>query len=323
MSYRGIIILIVVLVVGLIAGIFIGKVLLRGDCSSNFKFINEELRCEKTYVIKKHEYIVLKNNIITYLNKEKTAGHLTRYGVYFRDLDNGPTFGIDEKENFIPASLLKLPLMLTYFKLNEEDPFLLDKEVNFNWQADDKKDQFFKPSQILRPNASYSIEELVFRMIAYSDNASYFFLLDYLKKMSPSEDLLLEVYHDIGVIDPASTLDSTLSPKSYASLFRLLYNTSYLSKESSEKALDILSQSDFKDGLVAGVPAKLMVAHKFGERFDLPNGQKELHDCGIVYYPGNPYLLCVMTKGYDWDELADIIAEISRMVYAEIESRKL
>jgi len=27
----------------------------------------------------------------------------------------------------------------------------------------------------------------------------------------------------------------------------------------------------------------------------------QLHDCGIVYYPETPYLLCVMTKGWNFE----------------------
>lgn len=42
---------------------------------------------------------------------------------------------------------------------------------------------------------------------------------------------------------------------------------------------------------------------------------KELHDCGIIYYPERPYLLCVMTEGNDLNELAGVIQNISKTVY--------
>lgn len=74
-----------------------------------------------------------------------------------------------------------------------------------------------------------------------------------------------------------------------------------------------MSQTEFKEGLNRGLPAEITVAHKFGER-DLGQ-QKELHDCGIVYYPNQPYLLCVMTKGADFDDLSETIGEISKLVY--------
>ncbi len=80
--------------------------------------------------------------------------------------------------------------------------------------------------------------------------------------------------------------------------------------------------------VVAGVPSTVDVAHKFGERTTLASDTestetKQLHDCGIVYFPENPYLLCVMTRGTDFKVLEGIISDISRMVYEEVDSRRL
>ena len=49
------------------------------------------------------------------------------------------------------------------------------------------------------------------------------------------------------------------------------------------------------------------------------NGQ--LHDCGIVYYPQHPDLLCVMTKGPDFERLDDIIRGVSQISFAEIDAQ--
>ena len=106
-----------------------------------------------------------------------------------------------------------------------------------------------------------------------------------------------------------------------ASPFRILYNATYLGQDLSELALEFLAQSEFRSGLVAGVPAGIVVAHKFGEKADAASGQVQLHDCGIVYHPANPYLLCVMSRGPDFESLDDLIADVSRTVYAEVEAQ--
>lgn len=96
----------------------------------------------------------------------------------------------------------------------------------------------------------------------------------------------------------------------------MLYNSTYLPRESSQEILTFLSHSSFTAGLVAGVPDTTTVAHKFGERaIDPGQNISQLHDCGIVYVPRQPYILCVMTQGYDYDELAKVIAEVSRRTY--------
>jgi hypothetical protein len=87
----------------------------------------------------------------------------------------------------------------------------------------------------------------------------------------------------------------------------------------SEKALDSLSKTDFQSGLVKGVPQAVTVAHKFGEHSDETTQNKQLHDCGIVYYPKHPYLLCVMSKGKNFEYLDNAIAAISQIVYEQVD----
>jgi beta-lactamase class A len=103
---------------------------------------------------------------------------------------------------------------------------------------------------------------------------------------------------------------------------RILYNASYLEPELSERALTILTEAEFSEGVAKKLPSSVPVAHKFGERL-LDNEIKQLHDCGIVYFPQNPYVLCVMTKGQDWEKLAQTIQDVSKMVYDEVNSRKI
>jgi hypothetical protein len=120
-------------------------------------------------------------------------------------------------------------------------------------------------------------------------------------------------------IETLSTTDDYMTVGKYAIFFRVLFNSTYLSRNMSEKALGLLSKTDFSNGLVRDLPKGVMVAHKFGE-LTLENQdriieKRELHDCGIVYEKDRPYLLCVMTKGAQYSDLEDMIAGISLFVY--------
>jgi len=83
--------------------------------------------------------------------------------------------------------------------------------------------------------------------------------------------------------------------------------------------LSLLTHTNFTSGLTAGIPKNIVVAHKFGEATDDDVSgsiiSRELHDCGIIYYPGKPYLLCVMTKGTDFSKLEGVISGISEIAY--------
>lgn len=54
------------------------------------------------------------------------------------------------------------------------------------------------------------------------------------------------------------------------------------------------------------------VAHKFRERE--AGSDQQLHDCVIVYYQPDPYILCVMTRRKDINDLAPVIQNISKQV---------
>lgn len=288
---------------------------LAGNLFCQYHNINP-LRCEPTVTKKTKEYVVLKNNLIDYFKLEKKKGNLITASVFFRDLENGPIMNLNGQECFAPASLLKLPVLISYYEKAQKDPDLLQRRITVpeNIKA---ATQNILPKYTIEKGQTYSIEELINSMIKESDNLSTNLLLEYLDKNFPDED----IYHtlsDLGIHDPEHD-ENIINVQTYAALFRLLYNSSYLNPEMSNKALDLLAQSEFKDGIEAGVPKEIKVAHKFGERNNGKNQQ--LHDCGIIYFPDNPYILCVLTKGKSLEDLIPIVRHVSEMVYKEFDDR--
>lgn len=314
---------ILLLILGLAVGAYLNSESFK--CNKNIlSHINPDLVCSDRITIQKYSYTKLKHQLNDFINQELNDKVVSNVSIYFRDLQNGPILGINEHELFSPASLLKLPLLLTYYNLRDKsDNNLFNKTI----VVDDSSyvlTQNIPPSQYAKPGQEYTIKQLLDYMIKYSDNNAYFALLDYIERSYPDEDLLKETYTDLGILDPRSITDNVVSVKLYGSIFTQLYNSSYLNKkESSEEILNILSQVDYKDGLIAGVPKGTVVAHKFGERTNIKGSLDQLHDCGIVYYPNNPYLLCVMTRGDDFTKLPGVIESISSMVYKEFDSRKI
>lgn len=282
-----------------------------------YTYINPQ-RCEPNVAPKKREYVELRNDLITYIDSEKEAGRLTEGAIFFRDLQNGPIISINSQDYFIPASLLKLPLMVTYLKKAETDPNVLTAKLKVEGDLQ-TFDQNIRPGQSAEIGKEYTREELLTLLIAQSDNVSWKVLLGDLRKNYSEEDFV-GTLSDLGIVDPRKQDDQQyITVQNYASIYRILYNSSYLNADMSNKALGILSKSEFKDGIVAGVPSNVQVAHKFGEQ---KNGnEQQLHDCGLVYYPPSPYTICVMTKGTNINNLEAVIQKVSKDVYAEVEKR--
>jgi beta-lactamase class A len=246
----------------------------------------------------------------------KETGEVSEIAIYFRDLNNGPVIGINQSIPFAPASLLKVPLLIAYLQWIEEKPEVLTEKIFYTKPADVGIGQEFPPPDSLVEGRFYSVQELLKRMIQYSDNQSLILLYQHIP---PSYEIGL--FELLG-IDTGILTDSTkrITVQQYSSFFRILYNASFLSFTHSEDALDLLAHISFVDGLRAGVPESIVVAHKFGERKE-PNEQQQFHDCGIVYYPKYPYLLCIMTRGDDTQSLINAIKDISAFVYTQVDSQ--
>lgn len=242
--------------------------------------------------------------------------------VYFRDLNNGNWFGIREHDKFSPKSLLKVPLMIAYFKWAESSPVVMRRTLTFTGTKQEATGVRNKPGGELEIGKSYTVNDLIFRMIAHDDAESYTLLYAH---MPPER--LDKVYKDLYVeYDPQKQEDS-LSLNAFAAFFRVLYNASYLSEEMSEKALRYLSRASLRTGMAAGVPPNIEIVCKQGERTittasdEETSSVQQLHEFGIIYHPNRPFLLGVIARGNNADQLKNVIRDITRLVYEEVDKQ--
>lgn len=243
--------------------------------------------------------------------KENKASDVS---IYFRLLNSGRWTGINENETFTAASLLKTLIMITYLKDAESDPSSLSRKITY-----EIKNAIGEEETALTVEKSYTVLELINTMIAKSDNVALKLLVLNMKDI----DSVRNTFLDLDIAFPnseAETTFKTLSPKTYSLVFRVLYGASYLNREMSEKALEILTKTEFQDGLTKKLQPDVKVAHKFGINVPQSSEQlKELHDCGIIYYPKHPYFLCVMTKGDNITKLQETISDLSLLSWNEVD----
>jgi len=314
------------LILGLFTGYYLHGVRTGRDLNKDFyekreggyQFINPLLECEGgRNLIRNEELRPFKRKVESYLKERMRFPGVENASVYFRELNDGIWFSIGETERFTPASMRKVPMMIAVLKQSEREPNVLARKVRFQLKQDHNAQQTIKPSALMTPGKDYTVEDIVRRMIVFSDNNAFMVLSGL---VDPQE--LGRTYESLNMRSPdAAGTDDFLSVQTYASFFRILYNATYLGKTASEQALSYLAQSEFMSGIVAGVPRDLRVAHKFGEKRDDAAGKMQLHDCGIVYYPRHPYLLCIMTRGSSFEYLDDAVAAISKIVYIEVNAQ--
>lgn len=290
------------------------------DCTRSHQLINPELDC-----INADDKFAQIDELQQQLDKEIeqriATGEIRRASLFYRDLSTGRWFSIHPDISFAPASLLKLPLVVAYYKYAEIDPSVLDRILVFPGHASSSYDtvQTFAPHTTLIPGKSYSIRTLLREMLINSDNDIYMLLANKI-----NTKFFDQVNLDLGVHFPTSggIEQDFVNTKNYAAILRMLYNATYLSPDNSEAILSILSQTTFDDGIVAGTDRSIIVANKFGER-NIRSATSsifsyQLHDCGIVYFPHKPYILCVMTEGNTQKNLTRTIQDLSRIVFVAI-----
>lgn len=286
----------------------------------NYKFTNPILDFEISQEFS--NFVIPISSIKKYIDDIKESSGISHISVYFRDLNNGQWIGIEEKEYFSPASMLKTPLLIALLKWSEKDPSVLEEKVVV-------EDRFFENVvsqhnlvKSVERGSVYSLFDLSKKMIQESDNVATRILYEKIPKK-----IIDDVYLNIGVPVVKDNEDLLIRVKDMGAFFRVLFNASYLNRENSELALSILSNTSYRSGIVAGVKDNILVSHKFGERFSsdtllgkgiLLDEDIQLHDCGIVYYPNKPYILCIMTRGNDFKKQESAISEISKFVYNQV-----
>lgn len=273
---------------------------------SGYKYVKPILFVDEKY--ESESLSGLKQNVAGIIENYKKTGIVSSASFFLKEFNGNGWTGINENDKFLPGSLMKVPELIAYLKMNEINPGTLDKIITYNHTEEVDRQTNFN-SKSIQPGKKYSIRELLNYMIIYSDNQATALL-----NQNIDRDIFGKVFTDLGLAIPdwhSSTYP--ISAKEFSIFMRALYSSSYLNHDSSEIAAKLLSQSDFDLGLMAGLPKGQKVAHKFGEAGQID--QKQLSESAIVYLEGNPYVVTIMTGGKDHQQLASVIEEISRSVF--------
>lgn len=230
---------------------------------------------------------------------------------YFVYLPNAVWTGVGEREMFVAASTVKVPLTMAVLKAEEQGKLALgdvytvtEEELNHGFGA------LYKNGA----NQEITIEELIKLMLAESDNTAMEVLLDVLKNVG-IDDPLADVYQAMGweYVAEFGAVPSyrDINLKTLSNMFLSLYNATYLSLENSHKVLQYLTESPFASMIPAGVPDDVPVAHKIG----VFAPENVYSDCGIVYAPERHYILCAAMEGGSEAQAAKFISAVSKEAY--------
>ncbi|GEM_PF-385099 len=251
----------------------------------------------------------LKTEMMQMIDSLRQENIVTNVSVFFKEFDNGDWISINEPELYHPASLMKVPLMLSVLKAAEATPGLLTQRLVFD-KASDRADftQHFSAPTI-KIGESYSVHDLLFYAAAHSDN-----LATNLLSSNIEVGRVTNLFENIGLVKPEmDNIDYRMNTRDYSRFMETIFNSAFLGPEYSEYAAEMLANCSFKEGFAKGLPKDVRIWHKFGE-YVKPGVEAELHESATIFLDGKPFLLTVMTRGKDLDQLAKVLQLIANRV---------
>ena len=248
-------------------------------------------------------------------------------GFYFRSLRTGDTLFFDVDARMHAASMMKVPVMIQLYRDHEAGTINLDDSIpitnTFRSIVDGSTYELTAPDDsdstlYNRIGQSESIRLLMERMITVSSNLATNILIDLVgaeRVQASMEDLGADSINVVrGVEDTKAYeagLSNTTTARAMGAVFEAIVGGRAASQPACHEMVEVLSRQQFNEGIPAGVPRRIRVAHKTGSITEIQ------HDGGIVYERDDPvYLLVIMVQGVADEEAAhELIANLSRTVW--------
>lgn len=218
---------------------------------------------------------------------------------------------------FPAASLIKVPIMIEVFrrrragKMNCSHPIEIYDPVEGGSFYD------------LPAGSTVTIRELIHHMIVESDNTCANMLIDRvgmeavngtIRELGLTQTVLQRKMMDFQAA--AEGRENWTSARDMGRLFKLLFEGKCVDAAYDMEMLEMLKKQEDNCILPAQLPHTIPVAHKTGELDGV------YHDCGIIYGPKNPFILCLLSEGNTNEAQAIYdLSYLARDIYDKISSQ--
>jgi beta-lactamase class A len=247
-------------------------------------------------------------------------------GIYFKMVDGKADWGFHADDVFHAASTMKIPVMIELFhqvkigkvKLDDAIPIknefhsIVDGSVYTLSATDDSEADLYKADGQTR-----TLSELCELMITVSSNLATNLLIEKLGVAN-----IRATVHELGadgmnvlrgVEDNKAFkkgLNNTTTARGLGVLLEDIAEGKAVDAASSRQMIAILQRQKFNEGIPAGLPAGIAVAHKTGEI------TKIHHDAAIVFAK-QPFILVILVRGLaDKKDSGALMADVTGKLFA-------
>lgn len=249
------------------------------------------------------------------------------FGVAYRDLGSGRELLLTPDAEFHAASTMKVPIMARLFRMAERGEISLEDSLrltnrftsiydssSYRLSREDDSD----PGLYGKVGDRVPIRELVRRMIARSSNLATNELIRLadageiramLEEIGAGGLRVLRGVEDIPAFRHG--MNNTTTARALMELLSALARGDLAGPGATRKMMSILEAQHFNDGIPAGLPDSVDVAHKTGWITGI------VHDAAVVDPPGAAaYVLVVLTRGdVEAERARRAVADVSRTIW--------
>jgi beta-lactamase class A len=261
------------------------------------------------------------------INAELSHHPEGEFAIAVKDLSNGETFFMNEKEKFHAASTMKTPVMIETYrqasigKFRITDSILVKNEFKSivdgsRYSLDSTDDS--EHDLYTRLGTTLSIYDVLHRMITMSSNLSTNLIIELVGAENVTATMRTFGANDIQVLRGVEDnkafekgLNNMVTAYDLMLIMERIASDSAVDKAASEAMIGILLDQHFREKIAGKLPGDVKVASKSGSIVAVS------HDSGIVFLPdGRKYVIVLLSRGVQDEQSVDnTLANVSKLIY--------
>jgi hypothetical protein len=236
-----------------------------------------------------------------YINKASRT--YPKISVYYEDLSTGETFSYQSKKMKPAASTIKLPLVLYIYDLVNQNKLDLNEKLTY------QKYQYYGGSGVIqndRVGTKYSIKDLVYKCVTYSDNIAFIMLRDRVGRAN-----FQSYARSLGATTVYPNGQNMTTADDLGRYLKNVWNFWKKSPKYGNELLNLLTRTVYTK-TVATCLKPAQVAHKVGY---IP--EKQVYNDAAIILGDQPYILAIMTEGIPVNKEEAFISQLAVAVEKE------
>ena len=245
-----------------------------------------------------------------------------KWSVYIENLTDGGDFSLNKDDRHYAASIIKLPILATVFRLADQGSLRLSEPIMIE---DEDLVGGAGVLQHLKNGSPYTLYDLAMLMIIQSDNTATNILVDLVGIKTIQQYLKVHgfegtsFYNKLMIVPAKRKGPNLITAVDMGRLLTEIAQGHMISLQASERMIDILKKQQLQDCLPALLPEQNQsivgtipvweIAHKTG------SVQGILHDVGILYVGQRKLVAAILSQGLDKLAAQSVIQKIGLELY--------